>query len=109
MAIRWPRSPSLRRLARLFRVGRDADATGMSSAEALGKAREVSFDRRVFLGGAAAAAALAIAPKPARAGNPPNVDVGIVGAGLAGLQCAYQLGVAGLRPTLYEASDRIGG
>ena len=108
MSIRGPRSSSLRRLASLFRIGRDADATGLSSAEAIGKARE-GLGRRTFLGGVAAASALALVPRVARAGNPPVVDVGIVGGGLAGLQCAHDLGVAGLSAALYEASNRIGG
>jgi len=108
MSIRGPRSPSLRRLAQLFRIARDADQTGASSAEAVGKAREVS--RRTFLGGMAAASALIVAPRVARAGRPPpKVDVGIVGGGLAGLQCAHDLGAAGLRPALYDASNRLGG
>lgn len=109
MSIRGPRSSSLRRLASLFRIARDADATGMSSAEAVGKARE-GLGRRTFLGGMAAASVLAVAPRVARAGKPPPaVDVGIVGGGLAGLQCAYELGRAGLASTIYEASNRIGG
>jgi monoamine oxidase len=33
----------------------------------------------------------------------------VVGAGLAGLTAAYRLRQAGLSPTVYEASDRIGG
>ena len=33
----------------------------------------------------------------------------VVGAGLAGLTCAYRLLRAGLDPIVYEASDRIGG
>ena len=37
------------------------------------------------------------------------MNVGIVGAGLAGFSCAYQLKKGGLRATLYEASSRVGG
>src|ERR1041384_3930609 len=104
-----PRSGSLRRLARLFRIGNAAEARGISSAEALDEAR-AGVSRRTFLGGIAAASALAVsrkaiaAPKP-----PPSIDVAIVGAGLAGLQCAYELGRAGVQATIYEAGSRIGG
>jgi monoamine oxidase len=33
----------------------------------------------------------------------------IVGAGLAGLTCAYRLKQAGIPATIYEATDRVGG
>jgi monoamine oxidase len=36
-------------------------------------------------------------------------QIAIVGAGLAGLTCAYQLKQAGLNAQIYEASGRIGG
>jgi monoamine oxidase len=49
------------------------------------------------LGGWASAAA---APEP---------RIAVVGAGLAGLTAAYRLRQAGLSPTVYEASDRLGG
>jgi monoamine oxidase len=104
-----PRSGALRRLTRLFRIGNDADARDLSSAEALDEAR-AGISRRTFLGGVAAASALAVsrkaiaAPKP-----PPSIDVAIVGAGLAGLQCAYELGRAGVAASLYEGSARVGG
>ncbi len=39
----------------------------------------------------------------------PEVEVAVVGGGIAGLHCAYRLDGAGVRVTLYEASDRIGG
>ena len=38
-----------------------------------------------------------------------DVKVGIVGAGLAGLACGYELKKNGIAATLYEASNRVGG
>jgi len=38
-----------------------------------------------------------------------SIDVGIVGAGLAGLVCADTLRKKGTRATIYEASTRVGG
>lgn len=112
MSIRGPRSSALRRLSNLFRIARDADATGMSSAEAVDVARDrerAALSRRTFLGGMAAASALVVAPRALRAAPARTLDIGIVGAGLAGLQCAYELGRAGQAPALYEASNRVGG
>jgi monoamine oxidase len=45
--------------------------------------------------------------KAAYGAAPPQIA--IVGAGLAGLTCAYQLKQAGLNAQIYEASGRIGG
>jgi monoamine oxidase len=106
-----PRSRSLRQLARLFRIARDAEATGMSSEEAVERTRErerAAFSRRQFLGGAAAAGAMVMTRK-VWAKPKQNLDVGIVGAGLAGLQCAYELSLVGTNAALYEASNRVGG
>ncbi len=60
--------------------------------------------RRSFLGSAAAAAAAPLFAKPA-----PSLDVAIVGAGLAGLSCAYELKKAGVNASIYEGSTRVGG
>ncbi|MBW4453643.1 MAG: NAD(P)-binding protein [Nostoc indistinguendum CM1-VF10] len=42
---------------------------------------------------------------------PSSVDakIAIVGAGLAGLACGYELQRQGIKATIYEASDRAGG
>lgn len=42
-------------------------------------------------------------------GNASSADVAIVGAGLAGLSCAYELERRGVVATVYEARDRVGG
>jgi monoamine oxidase len=69
--------------------------------------------RQLLERGAAAGAAVAGATAfgrltgVARGASAPRIA--IVGAGLAGLSCAYQLKQAGLVAQVYEASNRIGG
>jgi monoamine oxidase len=63
---------------------------------------------------AAGVAAAAIAtgarpPGPARAATRGSGRVVVIGAGVAGLSCAYRLWQHGVRSTVYEASDRVGG
>jgi monoamine oxidase len=68
---------------------------------------DIALSRRQFLAaGAATVAAGAWAPR-ARAVAQPHVVV--VGAGLAGLTCAYRLRQAGVVAAVHEASDRLGG
>ena len=63
--------------------------------------------RRAGSIGVAGAAAMTVGfPRPARAAAP---RIAIIGAGLAGLTCAYRLKQAGYAATVYEASDRAGG
>ena len=38
-----------------------------------------------------------------------NLKIAIIGGGMAGLNCAYQLSKAGINSTIFEASDRTGG
>lgn len=80
----------------MFHLRRLARAAAPSSS------RTAGLTRRAFLTASAAIPA-------AFAGKAPNLDVAIVGAGLAGLVCADQLKRAGLTPALYEASTRSGG
>jgi monoamine oxidase len=71
--------------------------------------RRVSRRDALKLGAALGlAGAAAAVPGPARAA-PSSRRVAIVGGGLAGLACAYQLKQAGQTATVYEASDRVGG
>jgi monoamine oxidase len=66
--------------------------------------------REVIAGGTGLALAAALSgplPRALAASDAPRVVV--VGAGLAGLSCAYQLKQAGIRADVYEASDRVGG
>jgi len=68
-----------------------------------------SLTRRHFIKNTTKSAiALSVLPSTAFTfGNSPRIA--IVGAGLAGLTCAWQLKKAGLDATVYEASDRVGG
>lgn len=65
-------------------------------------AEKLPLNRRAFLRMAAGAAAV-----PLLRGQAPAVAV--VGAGLAGLTCAYRLKQRGIRATVFEASQRTGG
>jgi monoamine oxidase len=71
--------------------------------------------RRRFLKGAGAtvvgASLLGRLAEPgiAKGSPPPGTRIIVVGAGLAGLTCAYRLQQAGYAAQIYEASDRIGG
>ena len=89
-------------------------AAGLEEAVArIAEESGTPLTRRRFLrdAGLAAGAATALwslgrAPLARGAGAPRVV---VVGAGLAGLTCAYRLRQAGVIASVYEASDRIGG
>jgi monoamine oxidase len=63
--------------------------------------------RRGAILGVAGTAALALPSARVRAATAPRIAV--IGAGLAGLTCAYRLRQAGYSATVYEASNRVGG
>src|SRR5688572_7849165 len=69
--------------------------------------------RRRFVTGAAGVAAAAAAGGAialgSRGATDPRSRVIVVGAGLAGLSAAYELGRAGFAVVVLEARDRIGG
>jgi monoamine oxidase len=79
---------------------------------------EISYEqmgksRRKFLRDAGLmAGGMALLPNIADAfnlGETPHASIAIIGAGMAGLNAAYQLKKLGLKSTVYEASARAGG
>ncbi|MCK6552334.1 FAD-dependent oxidoreductase [Myxococcota bacterium] len=118
-------------LRRSFRLALDCERRGISTEEGLAQRTELEerlHDRRRFLKqlGAAAAAGGVAHLAAACGGLDPSAtsgtetaavrrtpsrvtNVAIVGAGLAGLQCALDLRRAGVTANVYEASDRVGG
>lgn len=67
--------------------------------------------RREFLGtvAAGALATSAWARGALAAPSPPGISVAVVGAGLAGLSCADLLKQKGIRATVFDANERVGG
>src|SRR5215211_7881571 len=90
-----------------------ADVLQRATAEAAAQERRVSRRDALKLGGAfglaAAAAAIPFQAGQAKPAPAPSRRIVIVGGGLAGLTCAYELKQAGQAATVYEASDRVGG
>jgi monoamine oxidase len=88
-----------------------ADALQRATAEVASEERRLSRRDVLKLGGVFGLAT-AGAAVPFRAGQAKPASarrIAIVGGGLAGLACAYQLKQAGQTATVYEASDRVGG
>jgi monoamine oxidase len=72
--------------------------------------RAQRLTRRDVLAGGAGLAVAGTLAGPLRLANAATAPrIAIVGGGLAGLTCAYQLRQAGYGADLYEASDRLGG
>ena len=69
------------------------------------------LSRRDFLkaGGAAAGALAMSGPLATVAARASNARIGIIGAGIAGLNAALTLQDKGIASTVFEASDRVGG
>jgi len=117
------RSNVFRSLIRALRLAQVCEANRISTGEGIERAAAIAAaqhrplrSRRHFLAGTGSIAALggacAFLPFVGRAfaaPRPPVADVGIVGAGMAGLACADTLRVRGIAATIYEARERVGG
>jgi monoamine oxidase len=87
-------------------------AAVQEDAEATALLNEYEESRRKFIKQLAlTAGGLAITPSVLSLAscNRNEEHIAIIGAGIAGLNAAYQLQKQGIRATVYEASDRIGG
>jgi monoamine oxidase len=119
------RSDLMARLLRLARLAERCERTGESPADAIGQDEPGNHGRRDFtksvLAATTAAATWSVAPAAIAAavgGDPmdrrtigPRIagNVAVVGAGLAGLSCSYELARLGVNARVFEASDRVGG
>jgi monoamine oxidase len=105
------RTPIFDDIRRAFRIAAYLERTRSSTSEGLERLEEAAWSRRRFLRTAVTATAgAAITPLFAQcecACEPPRVV--IVGAGVAGLVCAYRLQQSGIPSRVIEASTRVGG
>jgi monoamine oxidase len=87
----------------------------VSADEAIELHRRLVSRRQLLKGAGVLGAAAAVAGPPLsalarpRSVGPHDPRVVVVGAGLAGVSCAYKLQQNGIRADLYEARDRVGG
>jgi monoamine oxidase len=109
--LRMPRTELFSRLRHALRVADQLERTRTPTGEAMERAAE-DWSRRRFLrtstlAAAGAAASPLLFPRIARADD--SARVVILGAGTAGLTCAYRLQQAGIHATILEAAPRVGG
>ena len=105
-----PHSPLTERLRSLVATAAEASSRNVEGERVIDE-RSQATSRRDFLRTAGlTGAALAVSPL-AQAARPSvsAASVAIIGAGLAGLTCAYRLKQAGITATVYEANTRLGG
>lgn len=103
-------------LRRMLAAAQIARRTGRTPAEVIAahEARKARLgpSRRDLLGGALAGAVvlpLASACGDDGGGAAADVQVAVIGGGIAGLHCAFRLAEAGVEVRVYEASSRTGG
>lgn len=105
------------RVARLCELRRLSTSDGLAAMHEFEQAAESGTTRREWLklvGSAGVAGAVASIAAPigrlhAAGSSAAAPNIGIVGAGLAGLACADALAERGIVATVYDANDRAGG
>lgn len=104
-------TPLAARLVRATSIAAESVQCRVSTEQIFEERAARNFSRRNFLRQAAlTSAALALAPAALAAKSTGSgARVVVVGAGLAGLTCAYRLKQAGVAATVYEANTRVGG
>ena len=104
-------TPLFEKLIHSFRVAGESVTTGRSIDTILEQRSRDRMSRREFLeAGTLAGVALTGVPDVMRRFRVITTPrVAIVGAGLAGLTCAYRLKQAGVVATIYEGNTRLGG
>jgi monoamine oxidase len=105
------RLPLFQDLQRALRIASWLERTGAGADEAVERIEAARWDRRRFLKTAVVAAAGAsVTPVfKATARGPQAPNIVIIGAGTAGLVCAYRLQQQGISARVFEASSRPGG
>jgi monoamine oxidase len=104
------RAPVFKTVKQALRIACAADRSGLSVDAYTERAIDaLAVDRRGFLKAAAGSAALAALPACSKKSGGRSGQVAIVGAGLAGLHCAYRLKKAGVDAAVFEAGTRLGG
>lgn len=116
------RTGKMAQLLRLARIAAHCERTGQTAQEAIEQEALRDAGRRRFTQGAVAAAVTAAAGAGAmspvamagmarvrRVMTGGGGGIAVIGAGIAGLSCAYELGRHGVDAKVYEASGRVGG
>jgi monoamine oxidase len=114
--IQMPRTPLFKRIKDAASVAGEAAERDIPVEQIIRERTEKSISRKQFLQKAALASVAAAIPNFVWKLNDVFADASpepgrivVIGAGLSGLTCAYQLKKAGYNAEIYEASERAGG
>jgi monoamine oxidase len=103
------RSPLLALLRRSFQHARRSRDSGLPLDVVTHEYEQTRAARRKFLGALGAGAVATAGGVPMFAFGQQAPRIAIIGAGIAGLNCALELADRGIAATVYEASNRVGG